>query len=286
MDALKHLQETSGLTVNVDKSNIFVAGTLGNDLNFVDFPAGSLPVRYLGVPLDAQRLKVTYFSPLIDSISRHIAAWKRSNLTFAGRLELLTSVIQGTISFWLQNSLLPSNVIENLVSMCRKFLWCDKPSPISWNKVCLQKEEGGLGLHDLKIWNLAFISKILWDIHSKRDSLWIKWVCGIYLNSLDLWDWSLKPRDSPLFKAIFTVKCALVERTGSDHLARIFLLSAFKNNKFHIAVVYDLLRQRAHGAVCWRFTWKPCIPRKFSFILWLALKNRLHTKDRLIFFLP
>nr|GLL37537.1 uncharacterized protein LOC105180093 [Ipomoea trifida] len=35
-------------------------------------------------------------------------------------------------------------------------------------------------------------------------------------------------------------------------------------------------------AVCWKVTWKPCIPRKFSFIMWLALKNRLATKDRLI----
>nr|GMD17678.1 Ribonuclease H protein [Ipomoea batatas] len=47
-------------------------------------------------------------------------------------------------------------------------------------------------------------------------------------------------------------------------------------------MVYDLLRPKFHVAVCWKITWKPCIPRKFSFIMWLALKNRLSTKDRLI----
>nr|GMD42193.1 uncharacterized protein LOC109184888 [Ipomoea batatas] len=77
-------------------------------------------------------------------------------------------------------------------------------------------------------------------------------------------------------------KNALVDHTGSAHLARLFLLTAFKKNKFHIAMVYDLLRHMANDAVKWRFTWRPYIPRKFSFILWLALQNRLRTKDRLI----
>lgn len=53
LDALDHLQATSGLTVNINKSNIFLAGVHGDDLGFVDFPIGTLPVRHLGVPLDA-----------------------------------------------------------------------------------------------------------------------------------------------------------------------------------------------------------------------------------------
>nr|GMD81118.1 probable calcium-binding protein CML18 [Ipomoea batatas] len=84
--------------------------------------------------------------------------------------------------------------------------------------------------------------------------------------------------------AVYKVKCAIIEHTGSPHLARIFLVSAFWKNKFHTALVYELLRHKANEAVCWKFTWRPCIPRKFSFILWLALWNRLKTKDRL--FLP
>nr|GMD68717.1 putative ribonuclease H protein [Ipomoea batatas] len=115
-----------------------------------------------------------------------------------------------------------------------------------------------------------------------KDSLWIKWIHGVYLNSGDLWDWIPKKRDSPLLKAVFAIKSALIDRTGSAHHARLFLLSAFKNNIFHISMVYDLLRPKSLVAICWKITWKPCIPRKFSFILWLALKNRLSTKDRSI----
>nr|GMC81198.1 uncharacterized protein LOC109184888 [Ipomoea batatas] len=90
--------------------------------------------------------------------------------------------------------------------------------------------------------------------------------------------------DILLKEAVYKVKCAIIEHTGSPHLARIFLVSAFWKNKFHTALVYELLRHKANEAVCWKFTWRPCIPRKFSFILWLALWNRLKTKDRL--FLP
>nr|GMC80315.1 protein TAR1-like [Ipomoea batatas] len=62
------------------------------------------------------------------------------------------------------------------------------------------------------------------------------------------------------------IKHALFDRSGSDHLARLFLLTAFKKNKFNISMVYDLLRHRANVAVCWKFAWRSCIPRKFSFI--------------------
>nr|GLL30466.1 probable protein phosphatase 2C 27 isoform X2 [Ipomoea trifida] len=84
---------------------------------------------------------------------------------------------------------------------------------------------------------------------------------------------------------VMSIQCAVTTTPrGSPHLARIFLVSAFWKNKFHTALVYELLRHKANEAVCWKFTWRPCIPRKFSFILWLALWNRLKTKDRL--FLP
>ncbi|KAL0339019.1 UNVERIFIED_CONTAM: hypothetical protein Sangu_1424000 [Sesamum angustifolium] len=53
---------------NNAKSNIFTAGiqndTLDEALAMTDFARGHMPVRYLGIPLAAQRLSVTDYSPL------------------------------------------------------------------------------------------------------------------------------------------------------------------------------------------------------------------------------
>ncbi|XP_031121028.1 uncharacterized protein LOC116024277 [Ipomoea triloba] len=278
LNALKELEETSGLTVSIEKSNIFVAGIQDNRLDFSGMPKGQLPVKYLGIPLDGQRLKVAQFSPLITAITRLIEKWKGCTLSYAGRLELIISVIQGTISFWIQNFPLPANVIDHVA-----FLWGRRVSLITWDKICFPKEEGGLGIHDFKVWNTSFFSKVLWDIHSKRDSLWIRWVNSVYLNGNDVWEFCPNKRDSALFKKIFEARDKISLAKGGVQNAKEFLHNSVNNNKFQVSQIYDLLREKSQPAFAWRFVWRSYIPRKFSFITWLAVHQRIPTKDRLAF---
>ncbi|GFS39653.1 hypothetical protein Acr_00g0064160 [Actinidia rufa] len=61
------------------------------------------------------------------------------------------------------------------------FLWGGKAVSfkkplVAWREICRPKPEGGLGFIDLHAWNLALLSKSLWKIQSKKDSLWVKWV--------------------------------------------------------------------------------------------------------------
>ena len=41
---------------------------------------------------------------------------------------------------------------------------------VSWKEICRPKNEGGLGFIDLSAWNLALLSKALWNLQSKKDS--------------------------------------------------------------------------------------------------------------------
>nr|GEW55871.1 hypothetical protein [Tanacetum cinerariifolium] len=43
---------------------------------------------------------------------------------------------------------------------------------IAWKQVCKPKEYGGLGLKNLKVWNEALLTKHLWNIAAKKDTLW------------------------------------------------------------------------------------------------------------------
>lgn len=60
---------------------------------------GSMPFRYLGIPLAAAKLKTMHFEPLLDRLRTYINGWTALSLSFAGRAELRKSVLQGVESF-------------------------------------------------------------------------------------------------------------------------------------------------------------------------------------------
>lgn len=95
---------------------------------------------------------------------------------------------------------LASTIIDRINSIIRRFLLGGKMRPVAWSKVCLQRCEGGLGLRDLSTWNKALLAKVFWSIHSKSDSLWIRWIHAKYLRGEDVWEIIPNMRDSPLIK--------------------------------------------------------------------------------------
>jgi hypothetical protein len=79
-----------------------------------------------------------------------------------------------------------------------------KSALVAWKQVCLPKNEGGLGIHDIKARNDSFFAKHLWNIHLKADSLWIRWVDHFYISRASIWSLEAKKTDSPLWKSIFS----------------------------------------------------------------------------------
>lgn len=50
----------------------------------------------------------------------------------------------------------------------RKSFW------VAWQKVCREKDEGGLSLKDLRLFNIALLGKWLWRVRTERRALWVK----------------------------------------------------------------------------------------------------------------
>ncbi|MDV3199971.1 MAG: reverse transcriptase domain-containing protein, partial [Candidatus Phytoplasma australasiaticum] len=282
MKALNEMEQTSGLAISPTKSKMFCAGVV-DDLSFSRIPVESLPVRYLGIPLDAQRLKVVNFSPLIESVNKFFSAWKGCSLTYAGRLELLNSVIQGVVAFWIQNFQVPSTVVDHIISLCRNFLWNGKKALVAWEALCLPKEEGGLGLRNIKIWNAAILVKVIWDIHRNKNSLWIKWIHNFYLPGKEFWSWKPTRNDSALMRSITRIRDMMIQICGGKSESIIALTNCNGPGGLSSSKVYEIIRPKAPKCFAFRFIWKGFIPPKFSFTTWLCLRGRLPTKDNLHF---
>ena len=64
------------------------------------------------------------------------------------------------------------------VKLQRRFLWGggqdnNKIAWIAWEKVCLLKHKGGLGIKDIQTFNLALLGKWMWNLMQHQGSLWV-----------------------------------------------------------------------------------------------------------------
>jgi hypothetical protein len=127
LQQLQVFGESSGLVINAAKSSIFFVGVSEDIkqaiLNLSQFIEGSFPFKYLGVPLSPHRLLASQFSPLIHRLESTIQSWMGKFLSYAGRLELIKSVLHGMVQFWISIFPIPVVVINKITSLCRNFLW-------------------------------------------------------------------------------------------------------------------------------------------------------------------
>ena len=194
---LDEFKKGSGLGINRDKTALLLDGgnfernrSVANNLGITH---GSLPVRYLGVPLMAQKMRRQDYQPLIDRIGMRFSSWTARHLSFAGRLQLLQSVIYSTINFWASIFILPNQCLKKLEQMCNAFLWSGAPNSargakISWDIVCSPKEIGGLGLKRLSSWNTILALKLIWLLFTAAGSLWVSWVRLHLIGRRNFWD--------------------------------------------------------------------------------------------------
>nr|XP_016514750.1 PREDICTED: uncharacterized protein LOC107831498 [Nicotiana tabacum] len=148
---------------NADKSSIYLAGISANlkedILQDLGYNEGTLPFKYLGVPLASTKL-----------------------------LQLIKSVIFGVQSYWANIFLLPKKVLNMIEATCRTFLWTSKADIsrkelVSWEKICMPQAAGGLNVIYLYNWNKATMKKHLWDITKKKDFLSIRWIHAYYIKN-------------------------------------------------------------------------------------------------------
>ncbi|KAL0292355.1 UNVERIFIED_CONTAM: hypothetical protein Sradi_6992700 [Sesamum radiatum] len=156
------------------------------------FQEGSLPIKYLGVPLSSSRLTRTDCQPLLDKLARRLAGWNHLTLSLAGRTQVIKSVLNSLHIYWASAFLLPKAIIQILERKMREFLWKGSSgsgyAKVSWAQVCKSKEEGGLGIRSVLHMNQALMIKHVWRIlQQDTRSLWVAWVLRYKLRSQSIW---------------------------------------------------------------------------------------------------
>ena len=149
----------SGLKISMEKSTLYMAGASpivrAEIADKFLFEVGQLPVRYLGLPLVTKRLSAGDYAPLLEQIRKRIASWTSRYLSYAGRLNLINSILCIICNFWLAAFRLPRQCIREIDKTCSAYLWSSpelnsKKAKLSLDKVCKPKTEGGFRLAKLE----------------------------------------------------------------------------------------------------------------------------------------
>lgn len=186
----------SGLHPSVAKSTVYFCNCAPKVLNWFDveygIPKGELLFKFLGVPLISSRLSIDNCTPLIEKLTARIDAWTSSLLSFAGRVQLTKSVLFAMQSYWTNHFMLPALVHNHIQSIMTRFIWKGDAhkkggARVAWSKLCLPKDEGGLGLKNPKEWNIAQMLIHLCKIITKHNSLWYNWVNSTALKKHHFW---------------------------------------------------------------------------------------------------
>lgn len=223
------------------------------------------------------------YGPLLDQLNKKINSWPNNTISHAGRLDLIWSVLQGVQCYWRNILPIPEGVIKKIYSSCRNFLWNSKHPPIAWKTLCMPTECGGLGLQNLHFWNKALLCKLLWNIHIKKDSLWIRWVNHYYSN--DFWNYTPKRDDSPLLKLLINLRNQLCLNGESNTVANDRLQYWFDDHKTATDQAYRWL---FHTQIQW--PWKPLIFKpgilpKHRISFWMFAHKKFLTRDLQVYIL-
>ena len=123
---------------------------------------------------------------LVEKVLARIRAYSARYLSYGGRLTLVQTFLSKLHIFWSRIFLIQKSILRQIDAICTNYLWNGSMhyinSPlVSWKDVCKPKEEGGLGLIDIEVWNVASIAKYEWWLATKADHPWVKCVNAMYL---------------------------------------------------------------------------------------------------------
>ncbi|KAI0494853.1 hypothetical protein KFK09_024999 [Dendrobium nobile] len=187
LNTLNCFTNSTGLHINLDKSSILMPKHLAsaNDIQRALGLSFKDTVTYLGVPISFRSLNIADVAPLLDDITKKFSGWNAKLLSFAGRIQFLKYTMINSIAYWIRGAILPKAAFKFFRKIASKFLFFGdhnagkKLHLVSWDKVCLPKDKGGLGIFNFNALIHCYNCSLIYRIYNS-NSLLADWVLKYY----------------------------------------------------------------------------------------------------------
>ncbi|GJY87332.1 RNA-directed DNA polymerase, eukaryota, reverse transcriptase zinc-binding domain protein [Tanacetum coccineum] len=133
---------------------------------------------------------------LIDNVKKRIFDWKNKYLSYAGKLQLIASVMSSLNVYWASMFVLPSHICSSIDKILKDFCGA------------LMRVGGVL---------LVLLGRIyvLLKLVSKKDSLWVKWVISYRLKGKYIWSLSMSDNAAWCWRNILKLRDKIRDFVGS-----------------------------------------------------------------------
>ena len=133
-------------------------------------------MKYLGLPVDKNRIRNKSWKPPETKMERKCETWQGRLLGSAGRVTLIQSSLTGIPYFMISFYGLPVGVNKHMDFYRARFLWQEddkkkKYHLVKWSEVCRPKDMGGLGIQNLAHMNKNLLCKWWWKVYN-TEGLW------------------------------------------------------------------------------------------------------------------
>ena len=178
LSSLKLYSNVSGLSPNLDKSEIAGIGVLKNvnvalcGMKSVNLMEQSIKILGVHLSYNKKLQDNLNFQTVIKNICSILKVWRMRNLSLSGKITIFKSLAISKIVYLAFLTLLPNNIIEELKEIQKKFLWSDKKVKIKHDTLCNDYKDGGLK-------NVDIVSKI--------NALKCSWFQRLYNDNFHEW---------------------------------------------------------------------------------------------------
>ncbi|XP_074363421.1 putative mitochondrial protein AtMg00310 [Apium graveolens] len=163
--------------------------------------------KYLGMPMYIGRNKREIFGFISDKIKSKLQSWSNNELSKGGKLKLVGTSTQTTPNFWMSLFLIPDSICDEVERKMNAFLWGNAAGRgvkwIIWKKMCVPKGFGGLGLKELKRFNMAMLARQSWRLRTEVNTLVSAIMNARYYPQTEVIDAELGNNHSYVWRGIF-----------------------------------------------------------------------------------
>ncbi|KAJ4773869.1 RNA-directed DNA polymerase (reverse transcriptase)-related family protein [Rhynchospora pubera] len=148
--------------------------------------------KYLGALLTKNNSARRMSLLLLERLKAKLTGWRSDMLSHAGRLVLVKAVLLSIPVFFMSVEIIPKGIIKQMESLIAKFFWrkTDQSrylSLVSWARICQATDNGGLGVRQLQPFGDALFLKLVWEMMSGSNKVWVHICAGKYYHNLGFW---------------------------------------------------------------------------------------------------
>ena len=168
-DVLSKFCKESGQVVSAKNSRIYFSPNVPSNIkedicNILDISETLALRKYLGFPINHKGATRNRFNFIVERMISKLTGWKTKFLSFARRTMLVKSIITAVLNHVMKGIALPGHLCDKIDKISRDFLWLStlerkKIHLVSWSKIIIPKEEGGLGIQVARAKNITLLAK-------------------------------------------------------------------------------------------------------------------------------